>query len=235
MKLSVLYQSHRSKFISNLRARRVPLANSIAVFKGSFRFRVYDTPNAYPLKYDQNFVYLFGVEEIGFDGFIELGSARSFLVRAGEPLDGFVGSEKTKLDASDFKKWADDTHTSTPLTDAQVQSLYGIERIMSRAEFLEYLEQQKPAKIYLNHGIDRYTGTPSNAYDDPEVLEKFKGSLDRDTVYPVLNCTRTFKTASEVQFMRQICQISSQGHIDVMRACKPGVREHQIAAIFYVA
>lgn len=234
MKLSVLYQGHRSKFISNLRARRVPLKNAIALFKGSYRFHQYDTTNSYPVKHDQNFVYLFGVEEFGYDGFVDLASARSYLIKGTEKVDGFIGSDRTKVAASDFKKWADQSHQKPDLTDEQVRTLYGIERIMSRAEFLEYLDQQKPTKIYINHGIDRYTGIPSNAYDDAEVLEKYKDSIDRDTIYPVLNETRTIKTAAEIEYMRKICRISSQGHIEMMRNCKPGMKEYQIAAIFYV-
>jgi Xaa-Pro aminopeptidase len=66
------------------------------------------------------------------------------------------------------------------------------------------------------------------------VLEKYKDVIDSDTVYPILNNTRTIKSPEEIEFMRQICKISSKGHIEIMQNCRPGMYEYQIAALFYV-
>lgn len=234
MKLSVLYKSHRARLLANLRARQLPLKNAIAIFKGSYRFHHYDAPTTYPPKYDQNFVYLFGVEEFGFDAFIDLATGRSVLVKGSEKMDGMLKGDKELIANSEYKQMVDEGHRQSELSEEQARELYGIDKIMSRAEFLEHLKTAKHDRVYVNHGIDRYTGIASNSYDDAEVLALFGDNVDRDSLYPVLNNTRTIKSASEVEWMRKIGMISSKGHIDVMRNCRPGLREYQIAAIFYV-
>lgn len=234
MKLSVLYKSHRARLLANLRARQLPLKNSIAIFKGSYRFHHYDASTTYTPKYDQNFVYLFGVEEFGFDAFIELATGRSVLVKGTEKMDGMLNGDKKLIESSEYKQMVDQSHKESELSEEQAKELYGIDKIMTRAEFIEHLKNAKHDRLYVNHGIDRYTGIPSNSYDDPEVLALFDDKIDKDSLYPILNNTRTIKSASEAEWMRKIGMISSNAHVDVMRNCKPGMREYQIAAIFYV-
>ena len=51
-------------------------------------------------------------------------------------------------------------------------------------------------------------------------------------VAPLINEARLFKSQQEIQFMRQAAEISAQGHLELMRACKPGQQEYQLEAIF---
>lgn len=34
---------------------------------------------------------------------------------------------------------------------------------------------------------------------------------------------RAIKSELEIEMMREICEISSEGHIEMMRKCKPGM------------
>jgi Xaa-Pro aminopeptidase len=211
MQLSTLYQTNRKRFIKNLKDKVLDLGNSIALFKGSHYFFAYDAPVYYPPKYDQNFVYLFGLEDMNFDGFIELDGGKTYLVqqhKCSEPLINYPVEE-----------WKDS---------------FGVEAVLTHNQFVEYLTQKTLKKVFVNHGVDRYTGVKSNSYDNSEVLDKLKDIIDNDTTYPILNNTRTIKSPEEIEFMREIGMISSRGHIEVMKACKEGVYEYQIGAVFNV-
>lgn len=234
MNLNILYKTNRTRFIANLKSKVNSVSNSIALFKGSYRFHHYDTTNHYNHKYDQNFVYLFGIQEFGFDGFIDLANDQSYLIKNTEKTDGLILGFNENLSDSVYKRLIDKSHKKAELTDQEAQDRYGIHAILTHTQFLEFLEKLNPQKIFINHGIDRYTGIKSNSYDDSTVLEKYKDVIDKDTSYPVLNNTRTIKSPEEVEFMRAICKISAQGHVEMMKNCEVGMTEYQIAAIFYV-
>ena len=234
MNLNILYQTNRSLFIANLQSKVTNLQKSIAIFKGSYRFHNYDTSNTYTPKYDQNFIYLFGIHEFGFDGFIDLTNSNSYLVKSSESLNGFVSGFVENESKSEYQLKLNQVSCQTEITKQEAKDRFGISGIFTQTEFLEFLEATNPERIYLNYGIDRYTGVKSNTYDNPRVLDQFKDVIDRDTTYPILNNTRTIKSKEEISFMRQICQISSKGHVEIMRNCKPGMFEYQIAALFYV-
>jgi Xaa-Pro aminopeptidase len=210
MLLKTLYETNRARFIRNLKDKVLDLTGSIALFKGSHYFYAYDTSIYYPPKYDQNFVYLFGLEDMSFDGFIELDVGKAYLVQMknAEPLVNFP-----------LEEWKES---------------FGIEDVFSHDQFEDYLTKKPPQKVFINSGIDRYTGVNSNTYDNADILSRFKESVDSDTTYPILNDTRTIKSPEEIHFMREMGMISSRGHIEVMRACKPGMHEYQIGAVFSV-
>ena len=234
MNLNVLYQTNRSRFIANLKSKVTTFQKSIVIFKGSYLFHNYDTSNTYAPKYDQNFIYLFGIHEFGFDGFIDLANSNSYLIKSSESLNGFVSGFAENEPKSEYQLKLSQDSRQTEITKQEAQDRFGVTGIFTQVEFLEFLEKYKPERVYLNYGIDRYTGVKSNSYDEPQVLDQFKDIIDRDTTYPILNNTRTIKSKEEISFMRQICEISSRGHVEIMRHCKPGMYEYQIAALFYV-
>lgn len=51
-------------------------------------------------------------------------------------------------------------------------------------------------------------------------------------VLPFIHEMRVFKSEQEIECMRKAAAISAQAHVDVMRACRPGLLEYQLEAIF---
>ena len=234
MNTSILYQTNRSRFIKNLIARIPKLKESIAVFAGSYRFHHYDTTSNYPLKVDQNFAYLFGVADFGYDGFIDLNDQKSYLVKTDESTKGYTSGSSPSIDQSNYQKMINKNNHYKGLTNDEAQARFGIHSILTNQAFLDFLDKKNPEKVYLNSGIDRFTGIEVNSFSPERLGEKYKEIIDYDTLYPVLNNSRTIKSHEEAEFMREICMISSRGHVEMMKNCKVGMFEYQMAAIFFV-
>lgn len=214
MILKSLYETNRTRLIRNLKSRVGDITNSVILIRGSRTFPEHDSDTYYSEpKYEINFVYLFGVRRMEVHGLIDLDSSKAYLIVPDTKLpDAFVEKRVDKAEADAF----------------------GIEKVMTRSDLIEFLKERQFKKIYLNSGIDRYTKIRTGTYDDAEVLEPYGDKVDKDTLYPILNNTRTIKSEVEMQFMRNICEISSKGHEYILQQCKVGMGEYQIAALFLV-
>lgn len=214
MILKNLYETNRTRLIKNLRSRVGDLSNSVVLMKGSHPFPEHDSDTSYNMpKYEINFMYLFGVRRMEVHGLIDLSTSKAYLIVPDNKFpDCFI--EKR--------------------VEGEEAAAFGIEKVLTRSELIEFLKEKELKKIFINYGIDRYTKIESNKYDDGEVLQPYHDILDNDTLYPVLNNTRTIKSEVEMEFMRDICSISSKGHEYVLQHCKPGMSEYQIAALFWV-
>ncbi|KAK3281974.1 hypothetical protein CYMTET_10270 [Cymbomonas tetramitiformis] len=56
--------------------------------------------------------------------------------------------------------------------------------------------------------------------------------VDSVTLFPAINECRVHKSASELEVMAYVNRISSAAHVEVMRACKPGMMEYQLESLF---
>jgi len=214
MILKNLYETNRTRLIKNLKSRVGDISNSVILMKGSHTFPEHDSDTYYSLpKYEINFVYLFGVRRMEVHGLIDLSDSKAYLIVPDVKLpDSFI--EKR--------------------IDGHEASEYGIDNVLTRSELIEFLKKKELDKIYINYGIDRYTKIEANEFDDVEILDPYKDKLDYDTLYPLLNNTRTIKSDTEMQFMKDICSISSRGHEYILQHCKTGMNEYQIGALFWV-
>lgn len=59
-----------------------------------------------------------------------------------------------------------------------------------------------------------------------------KLDVDTEHLHPVLSECRVFKAPEEVELLKYVSRISSQAHVAVMRACRPGVMEYQLESTF---
>lgn len=214
MILKNLYETNRIRLIKNLKSRVGDLSNSVILIKGSHTFPEHDSDTYYSMpKYEINFMYLFGVRRMDVHGMIDLSDSKVYLVVPDIKLpDAFIEKRVDRDEADAF----------------------GIEKVITKSELIEFLKAKELKKIYINHGIDRYTKIESSTFDDNEILNPYKDKLDYDTLYPVLNNTRTVKSEVEMEFMRDICSISSKGHEYILQNCKVGMTEYQISALFWV-
>ena len=58
---------------------------------------------------------------------------------------------------------------------------------------------------------------------DPKYLQGYK--VDRGAFCDIIGDTRATKTEDEIDVMRWATKITVEGHIEVLKACKPGKRE----------
>ena len=214
MILKNLYETNRTRLIRNLKSRVGDISNSVILMKGSYTVPEYDSDTYYSLpKYEINFVYLFGIRRMEVHGLIDLSDSKAYLIVPDTKLpDSFIEKRVEKAEADG----------------------YGIERVMTRSELIEFLKQKDPSKVYINFGIDRYTKRESNKFNDNDIIDPYKDKIDCNTLYPILNNTRTIKSDTEIEFMKDICDISSKGHEYAMRNCKVGMSEYQISVLFWV-
>jgi len=57
-------------------------------------------------------------------------------------------------------------------------------------------------------------------------------NVDRETLLPVLVNQRSVKSEQEIENMRRVCKVGSEGHVFAMKKTKPGMQEFQIEALF---
>ena len=68
--------------------------------------------------------------------------------------------------------------------------------------------------------------------DTPEAkfLEHLR--VDRETMHDILSESRTVKNDDEIVALRWASQITAESHTNVMKNCKPGMREAQLESFF---
>ncbi|KAK6147762.1 hypothetical protein DH2020_018674 [Rehmannia glutinosa] len=150
------------------------------------------------------FAYLFGVQEPGFYGAIDIASGESLLFAPRLPADYAVWLGEIKS-LSYFKERY--MVSSTYYTDEITKVLHH-----------QYQGPGKPP-LYLLHGLN----TDSNNFSKPadfEGIDNFK--TDLNTLHPVLTECRVLKSALEISLIQFANDISSEAHVEVMRKAKVG-------------
>ncbi|MCB0420976.1 MAG: aminopeptidase P N-terminal domain-containing protein [Bdellovibrionales bacterium] len=59
-----------------------------------------------------------------------------------------------------------------------------------------------------------------------------KGKLEIKDSRTIIGEMRLFKSQEEISWMRHACEISSEAHIELMKACKPGMNERSLHGLF---
>ena len=57
-------------------------------------------------------------------------------------------------------------------------------------------------------------------------------AVDTERLHPVLSECRVFKSPEEVELLKFASRVSSEAHVAVMRACRPGIMEYQLESTF---
>ncbi|MDC0980373.1 M24B family metallopeptidase, partial [Bdellovibrionales bacterium] len=59
-----------------------------------------------------------------------------------------------------------------------------------------------------------------------------RGKLEIKDSRPILGELRIIKSQEEIHWMRQACEISAESHIELIKACKPGMSERTLHGLF---
>jgi Xaa-Pro dipeptidase len=106
--------------------------------------------------------------------------------------------------------------------------LYEVE-VKYTEEMEKWFSDFAPSKVFLNKGInsDSKNGTLVPSYD---WLKSYK--VDDTTMHDILAETRVFKSKDEIELMRLANDITNEGHVEVFKKIKPGMREGACSSIF---
>lgn len=183
--------------------------------RGPMEYAEYDSDtNYYQKVYEYNFTYLFGIRKMNVHGMIDLDNSKTYLITPDSDLEQSIMHKAVNQELLDH---------------------YGIDVKVNKTEFKDQMSKKKIRKIYVYYGRDTYTEKESHFFDEIELLSGNEKAIDYDTLYPILNNTRTIKSDIEMEFMRDICRISSEAHIYMMQNCKPGLFEYQLESLFWVS
>ena len=209
------YENNRRKLISALKEQKIQTDKAFILLKGSQTYPEYNADtNYYPIKYEENIQYLFGIRKEGVDAMIDLGQRKCYL----------IGDDPNP----------DDYFYSKYLNKEDALSIYGVDGFLYKSQLYGFLEKAQPEKIYIYKGIMSTSRRWSNYYDNKDISERFEDQIDADTLFPLLNTVRCLKSKEEQEKFKEICKISSDAHVYAMQACLPGMKEYQLGAIFKV-
>lgn len=68
------------------------------------------------------------------------------------------------------------------------------------------------------------------SYYKPEWLSTY--NVNQESLFPVLTECRVTKLNEEIEIMRRVCEETANAHREVMRHCKPGIYEYELAGVF---
>lgn len=213
-----LHAYNRSKLLTSLRHHLLflnrPVSGFVLLQGGEEQYR-YCTDDVVLFRQESYFAYLFGVKEPAFFGALDVATCRAYLFIPRLPPE--------------YAIWSGEIHPPTYFKD-----LYKVDAVFYVDEIKEILNQhstvEKGPKLYLLYGLN----TDSSNYSKPasfEGMDMF--DTDLDTLHPIIAECRVIKSHYELDLLRYVNKISSAGHVEVMRAAKPCMKEYQLESLFW--
>lgn len=204
-----MHRGHRRALAERLRAAGVP-EGAVVLLQGGRQPQEYDTDRELLFYQESFFQYLFGVKEPGFLGAVEVDSGRATLFMPRLP--------------ESYAVWMGRIHPPQHFREH-----YAVDDVRYADELAAVLGSLKPAVLLLLEGVN----TDSGATAQPASfagIESF--TTDRQTLHPHLVECRVHKSPEELKLLAWVNAVSSAAHVEVMRRCRPGVKEYQMEALF---
>ncbi|CAN6271990.1 unnamed protein product [Urochloa humidicola] len=212
-----LHAGNRDRLVAALRGHlsaSARPARGLVLLQGGEEQTRYCTDHLELFRQESYFAYLFGVREPGFYGAIDIASGQSILFAPRLPADYAVWMGEIKP-LSYFK----DTY--------KIDMVFYVDEIAQVVQD-RFGDHGKPL-LFLLYGKN----TDSGNFSKPasfEGMEKF--DTDLSTLHPILTECRVIKSDLELAIIQYANDISSEGHIEVMRRARPGMKEYQLESIF---
>jgi Xaa-Pro dipeptidase len=204
-----LHAEARERLAERLRRRGVG-EGAVVLLQGGEQQTEYDTDRELLFMQESFFQYLFGVREPGFFGTVDVGSGRATLFMPRLPEAWGV--------------WMGRIHPPEHFRD-----VYEVDEVRYVDELPNVLGGRKPQKVLLLSGKNADSGNMARPASFPGI-----DALPTDTalLYPELVEARVRKTEAELAVLRYVNGVSSAAHVAVMQACRPGLMEYQLEALF---
>lgn len=184
--------------------------DAVAVFRGGHELSIYDSDTNYDFVQEANFMYLFGADEPGFLGAIDLlsGAATLFVPRLPE----------------DYAVWLGPIHKPE-----HFRTKYMVDEALFVDELRQWLKRRRPGCVHILSGVNSDSGLSAWA---PAPADLGDVPVSKDRLYHALCECRVYKSAAEVDLMRYVNRISSEAHKRVMCAVRPGMMEYELSSMF---
>ena len=118
----------------------------------------------------------------------------------------------------------------TVLTKDDFKAKYDVDDVVFVEDMLQWLKDRNADRVFLNSGTNSDSGM-DNMIPEENYWKELRG-VDKDTMYEVLANTRVTKTAQEIDVMRWATKITVEGHVEVLRKIRDGMRESDLESIF---
>ncbi|DAZ98684.1 TPA: hypothetical protein N0F65_008810 [Lagenidium giganteum] len=205
-----MHVEHRRTLIARMLARTDGRASGVLVHGGD-EIDKYDTDTQYAFRQESFFHYLYGVREPGCAGFIDLATKQSilFVPRFSAEWELWCGEKKALSHSKNHYK---------------VDAVYYMDEIKAT------LTKYNVEKLYLLKGKNSDSGLETVTTSTFDGIDKF--TRDYDILHQELVQCRLVKSEKELDLMRFINELSSQAHIEVMKAMRPGKMEFHAESKF---
>eukprot|EP00775_Hariotina_reticulata_P006059 gene6059-6297_t len=171
---------------------------------------VYSTDGELIMRQEAYFHYLFGVNEDGFWGGLDVRNGKTFLFMP--KLPEAYGVWMGPIQGPDYYK-----------------AKYCVDEVAYLADLAAVLAAAAPPCIHVLAGSNSDSGTEIKPLSFPgsESL-----TIETATLFPTLNESRVHKTPGEIVLMKYVNHLGSRAHVAMMQAAKPGMMEYQLESIF---
>lgn len=205
-----LFAQNRDRLCGKLKELGTVSPKSVVILQGGESLSIYDTDREFLFRQESFFHWTFGVLEPNFFGAIEVESGSSHLFIPHYPESYGVWMGKI-FDCEHYKK------------------KYAVNHVHYVHEIEEVLKQLNSDKLLVLKGLN----SDSDLWSQETT---FKGiaqfTVDNEILYPVMSECRVFKTDLELDILRYVCRVSTDAHVAVMKAIRPGMKEYQGEAVF---
>lgn len=182
-------------------------------FKGANLQPMYSSDVDYPEYQEAFFYYLFGAPEMDCFGVIDFANEKTILFVP--RLDNFY---KIWMTAPTIEEWSKRYHM--------------IDELRYTDEMEAFFAEQQPDYIFLNKGVNSDSGLTTDIPDKKYYAACPTAKVDESFMHDVLCESRVIKNDEEIEIMRWASKITCEAHCNVMRNCKPGMRESQLESFF---
>ncbi|KAK9798996.1 hypothetical protein WJX73_000520 [Symbiochloris irregularis] len=207
-----LHGAIRSKVAKMLREASPSQKQGLILLKAGSPFHIHDTDTEGVFRQESYFHYLFGVTEEDYYGAVNTAcdppKAILFMPRLPDSYAVWMG------------------HIDGP---EEKQAQYAVDEVHYTEDMADVISKINPPVIHVLAGTNSDSDRPSTPATF-EGIERY--TVDKEHLYPVLQHARAVKTSEEIAIMRFANEIASSAHVEVMQACKPGMMEYQLEAIF---
>ncbi|GER25158.1 Xaa-pro dipeptidase [Striga asiatica] len=212
-----LHVANRKKLLGSFRDHLSlssrPLSGFVLLQGGEEQTR-HCTDHIELFRQESYFAYLFGVQEPGFYGAIDIATGESLLFAPRLP--------------DDYAVWLGEIKPLSYFKERYMVSLVYYTDEITKKLHHQYQGPGKPL-LYLLHGLN----TDSNNFSKPadfEGIDSFK--TDLNSLHPILTECRVLKSLLELSVIQFANDISSEAHVEVMRKAKVGMKEYQLESLF---
>lgn len=205
-----LHGQIRARVVDALKEKVGEGRAGVLLLQGGGPWSIYATDMEGIFRQESYFQHLFGVEQEGFYGAIDLRTAKSLLFMPRLPSEYAVWMGP--IDTPEFTK-----------------EKYAVDEVHYVDELASVLKAAAPPCLHTLAGKNTDSGSVTKPAEF-EGISEFE--VESESLHPALTECRVHKTEMEIQAMKYANEIASAGHVAMLQACGPGMMEYELESTF---